>query len=248
MKTVKCKVVMLSTEKASRLYTYDDGQSNSLHQRELGITSDDGYRKGKYLYITSDEDIKESDWIIISDESYTGVEKAVFDGILINGFHKGACRKVISTTDSSIINKTVNKSPCTCGACTFEGCSECIISTSSNLHKPTEGFIKKFIEKYNKGELISDILVEYIDMGEEYWLGDNVNGEPFWNENWELKVSSQNEITIHPIKQSWTKEEVTELIKSSVAESHDWSRINNDIHSISIIEKRFLDKWIKENL
>ena len=45
-----------------------------------------------------------------------------------------------------------------------------------------------------------------------------------------------------------SKDEVIDLIIRAVGESHDWSNENNDIHSIGIIEKRFLSKWIKGNL
>lgn len=44
------------------------------------------------------------------------------------------------------------------------------------------------------------------------------------------------------------REEVVDLIIRAVGDSHDWSEENNDIHSIGIIEKRFLNKWLKENL
>ena len=45
-----------------------------------------------------------------------------------------------------------------------------------------------------------------------------------------------------------SKDEVIDLIVRAVAESHDWSLEHNDIHSIGIIEKRFLNKWLEENL
>ena len=45
-----------------------------------------------------------------------------------------------------------------------------------------------------------------------------------------------------------SKDEVIDLIVRAVAESHDWSLEKNDIHSIGIIEKRFLNKWLEENL
>ena len=45
-----------------------------------------------------------------------------------------------------------------------------------------------------------------------------------------------------------SKDDVINLIVRAVGESHDWSREHNDIHSINIIEKRFLNKWIEENL
>ena len=55
-------------------------------------------------------------------------------------------------------------------------------------------------------------------------------------------------ITIKKVKDSYTREEVIDLIIRAVGESHDWSIENNDIHSIGLIEKRFLNKWIEENL
>ena len=45
-----------------------------------------------------------------------------------------------------------------------------------------------------------------------------------------------------------SKDEIIDLIVRAVSESHDWSSENNDIHSINLIEKRFLNKWIEENL
>lgn len=45
-----------------------------------------------------------------------------------------------------------------------------------------------------------------------------------------------------------SKDEVIDLIIRAVSESHDWSSENNNIHSIGLIEKRFLNKWIEENL
>ena len=55
-------------------------------------------------------------------------------------------------------------------------------------------------------------------------------------------------ITIKKLKDSWNREEVVNLLIRAVGESHDWSQENNDIHSIGIIEKRFLNKWVEENL
>ena len=45
-----------------------------------------------------------------------------------------------------------------------------------------------------------------------------------------------------------SKDKVIDLIVRAVSESHDWSYENNNIHSVGLIEKRFLNKWIEENL
>ena len=39
-----------------------------------------------------------------------------------------------------------------------------------------------------------------------------------------------------------SREEVIDLIVRAVSDSHDWSFENNNIHSIGLIEKRFLNK------
>lgn len=38
------------------------------------------------------------------------------------------------------------------------------------------------------------------------------------------------------------------MIIDAVAQSHDWSKENDDVHNISIIQKRFLNDWFKLNL
>ena len=44
-----------------------------------------------------------------------------------------------------------------------------------------EGFIKSLSKK--------ELYVEVVDNGEEGWIGDDYNGEPFWNEKLELKIT-----------------------------------------------------------
>lgn len=210
----KCKVVMLSTEKASQIVSNGDQLEFCFKE---GIPQE-SWMKPQHLYITNDEEIKEGDYWVNLDKNQ------IFYGNLYDLANNApSCKKIIATTDPEL--KVTYKSEYQ-----IEG------TTSWNLPKPTEGFIKKFIEKYNKGEIITDILVEYIDKGNEEWLGDDINGEPFWNEKWELKLSFQNEITIHSVKQSWTREEVINLIRKYSLDSQYGKGLG------------FTDKWIGENL
>lgn len=206
MKQVKCKVVILPTKKASNLYIYDDRVTKSLHQRELGITSNDGYRNGQHLYITSDEEIKEGDWYIYNEELLAQFKKEYNQSAVLVKKNK----KIIATTDPKL-----------------------------NLPKPTEGFIKKFVEKYNKGEVITDIFVECTHPSFDEWES---RGEPVGY--YPLKLSSQNEITIHPIKQSWTRDEVCSILQ----EVYNLGR--ND-HAISQLKGEYINnlkQYLETNL
>jgi hypothetical protein len=73
-----------------------------------------------------------------------------------------------------------------------------IATTDKSLNLPSipHSFIAYFIEQYNLNNAISSVEVEYEDTGEEDWIGDDYNGEPFWNENLELYVNKNNEISI----------------------------------------------------
>ena len=95
-----------------------------------------------------------------------------------------------------------------------------------------------FIGEYNKGNIITNILVEVVDNGEEDWIGDDYNGEPFWNEKWELKLDSQNCISIREQKDSWSRKEIIELFDKLY-------------HTCAIdpsINKKDYDQWIEKNL
>lgn len=215
MKTVKCKVVMLSTEKASNIGLI--GESNTMHilpydkQNENNII--DALAVNQHLYITSDEEIK------IGDYYYCGMQSSEFGIIKCDSKrleklckeNKETVSKIIATTDILEVGS----------------------SKGYILPKPTEGFIKKFIEKYNKEEGITYILVEYNNCCCASFDSDHTDKRCN-----NLKLSSQNEITIHSIKQSWTREEVIKLIKNSY---------NSCAMHHSIVNQE-LEEWIEENL
>jgi len=80
-------------------------------------------------------------------------------------------------------------------------------------------------------------LVEYVDNGEEDWIGDDYTGEPFWNEKIELKINSKdNTITIKKVKDCWNREEVIKLIEKCVYKKQSAWKVGE------------LDKFIEENL
>ena len=103
------------------------------------------------------------------------------------------------------------------------------------LPKPSNSFISKYIEEYNKGNIITNVLVEY-----NYFLDDN-SVLPYWN----LKVNPKdNTITIKKLKEVYTKEELCQVLEKYT--SFLWSEVG--IHypiSLGIDAK---DKFINNEL
>ena len=100
------------------------------------------------------------------------------------------------------------------------------------LPKPSQSFIEKYIEKYNKGEQITDVLVEYWAHTEEH---------P------QLKINPKdNTITIKPVKDSWNREEVVQLASNAFRAGH--ARGFSGYPMTENWTKQTLDDWIKQNL
>src|SRR3990167_2003097 len=93
----RCKVVMLSTEKASLLYK----QGRELYLKDERFIKDSFWenRTPQHLYILSDEEIKEGDWML----SHSNVVCQAANSTLVNcvSIENTKCRKIIATTDSS---------------------------------------------------------------------------------------------------------------------------------------------------
>ena len=122
------------------------------------------------LYIISDDEIKEGDWV------YDDYKKCLLQAIdkanttFFNmSLHK--YKKIIATTDTSldkyIWKQTNKKSKPYNVQQNIETTKKVFIS----LPQPSQQFIEKYIEEYNRGNIISDVLVEYdLISNEEYFL------------------------------------------------------------------------------
>lgn len=183
----KCKVVMLSiNEKAdhkSLLLCKDNSLRIPVTGAEARRLENAGFVKPQHLYILSDEKIKEGDWCIMLDsfENVFSIPQH-YTNPKTQHLNKGL-RKIIACTDDSLRIGELK-----------EG------GRIEHLPQPSQSFIEYFIEEYNKGNIITDVMVEHVDNGEEDWIGDDYTGEPFWNEKIEPKINSKdNTINIKPI-------------------------------------------------
>lgn len=135
-------VVMLSTEKASRLYIH-----NTLGLR-INPTNDSWLRKdeqGYNLYITSDEEIKEGDWC------YNFVASYVVQIVKLPSILTEECSKIIATTDESL------------GSVSYDGMDKRMIPIHTPRFVPQipQSFLPIYVKAYNEGNVIGTVELEY---------------------------------------------------------------------------------------
>lgn len=171
------------------------------------------YHECQHLYITSDEEIEKGCWI------YHLSRKEVFR---VHHFDSSNNSKTIVTSDKDFLelpNRFIEV--------LVSDCKKITATTNSSLNLPQipQQFIEKFIEEYNKGNVIKKVEVEYNEKGV---IQRGRGGE--------------RTITIRKIKESWSREEVIELLHKSL----DANIVFNDKFNKIFHEQ--LDKWIEENL
>ena len=212
----ECKVVMVATDNKTNITKIylDADKTKSV----LGANKpvNDNYKEYINLYITSNEEIKEGDWLVegISSLFPFDVIKATkedYDRCREN-WQYGSCRKIIATTDETL-------------CLTFNNGKT---DLKFVLPKPSDSFISKYIEEYNKGNQITDVLVEY------KWNGGRAGDYKMIP-----KIDSDNTITIKKVKDSYSREEVINLL---------YKYNDGIIDRYSQLTNKDLNKWIKENL
>lgn len=200
----RAQVIMLPTKDNHSQLEIDDLSINKLSWELKQYC----HKHPQHLYITSDDEIKEGDHVFnIKDNHYGGI---VNKYNLIDAKLLSYIKKIIATTNNSL---TI----------------DCIINKNKVYHlpQPSQQFITKYIESYNKGEVITDVLVEY--------ELENINIHRFEDE---LKVNPKdNTITIKKLKDSWNRNEVIELINKHTFEFNGLNKSYSE-----------LNKWIEENL
>ncbi len=189
----RTKIIPLPTDKT-------DGTLWETTSGQLIHTHVSGEYKAKYkpfyLYFTTDEEIATGDWILFSDvimivKSFD--DRVVHDGEG-NSFMKGDCKKIIATTDPELNKGWIEDLD------PEKKSTHTQIVTHVGVAKPSQAFV----ERYCKVGGIDEVDVEYELSGIEKDELDMLTPYRYW----ELKVNSNNEITIHSIKDSWNEEEI----------------------------------------
>lgn len=186
-----CNIVMLSAKK-SGIALYDnvlcEKRNSPFDYKENSII------KPKYLYITSDEEIKEDNY------GLSALNEVVLIGKL---YDKSLYKKIIATTDISL-----------------------------GLPLISQQFIEKYIEEYNKGNVITKVKVEEECIGYyPVYIG--------YIDVYGIKVNPDNTINIKPIKDSYNRKEVIKIIHSICGEMYK---------KCIIYSPSSVNNWIEENL
>lgn len=237
---IEARVHMLPTEDASCIAFH------KLRDEELGLFYSDKPSVEKafdnqHLYITTDEKIKEGDWVYWTDpEGLTSDINQVVsvDEEMIFISHPEhseteafphECKKIIATTDTKIY---------------FNDIGEGVIESYGKLPQIPQSFI----EEYCKAGGIDRVMVEYecltsthisiIDFSKDP-IETEALSEPKCVEH-RLKTDSNNCIIIHPVEENIYNVNRQVFLKLV----HDVGDSLSQKDSIGFN----LDKWIKENL
>lgn len=179
-----------------------------------------------HLYIISDEEIKEGDWFLNITKNTihqcNEVNNNICSGLNHGEYHgKFECRKIIASTDSNLMLRFNDGSG-------FYTCPQ-----------PSQEFIDKYINEYNKGNVVTDVLVEYIL---EHNLRTSIKSEEFKEVP---RIDKDNTITIEKVKDSWNREEVIALMKTSIEQAFIYPETFTD--GICLNTNKSI-KWIEDNL
>lgn len=229
----KCKVVILPSENKSeiignRQYAVTAITGELKLRRNCSDAWINSFWKNKWinynLYALSDEEIKEHEWC------FHKASKSIIQ-YPNGGFPTKHAMKVIASTDPSLTKGWIrDNDPNRLNPNYVD------ITTMNGLPQPSPQFVEKYVEEYNKGNVITDVNVDFIfNTTNEDWSKTPVQLEGFYTP----KVDKNNFITITKIKDSWTREEVEskcyEAYKAGIQQGIDPS------------PKPFT-KWIEENL
>lgn len=210
----KHKIIMLPIEEKSVLFI--GRVSRQLH--DLAIANKDSTTNNQNLYIVSDEEIKEGDWFIANQAPRK-------------------CIRIDSNTSCPYI--TLQKDEEIGHFKTWHNIVIASTNPSLNLPQPSQSFIDKYISEYNKGNIITDIMVEYEEYDHDEEWSDISGAYETFKER--VKVSKDNTITISKIRDSWSREEVKALLDELTNELS--MRVDG-----RLISDTEYDKWIEQNL
>jgi len=157
----------------------------------------------KHLYITTDDEIKEGDWCLFfwdgmkdGELGQVGSEPQQYLPSKGHTLNRNL-RKIIATTDPKLHNTRLKDCPVN---------PEDNMVSVRGVAKPS----KEFIEEYCRVGGIDEVDVEY-GLFHDGNFKDNDETHAFKAIH-KPRVNSHNEITIHPVKDSWTLDELPDLL------------------------------------
>lgn len=218
----KCKVIMIPTnervENCIIKVNPHNGRGRAILEYTAGYLTQEYLKHinsvGQHLYIISDDEIKVGDWITDIKNIYKAPDVDGFIGLY----------KIIATTDPSL-------------TASFGQSEEGFGKMKDGLPQPTDCFVKRYVEEYNKGTPIENVMVVYVQSSDSFYG----NKCPI-----ESKINSDNTIDVQPTKDRWTRDEVKQLCWQAYI---DHLCIDGKIKpSLAAGFLGSFNKWVEENL
>lgn len=195
----KCKVVIIATDKESRLFLKTGNQLEYNEHRPIHGINHLGW-KYQHLYILSDDEIKEGNWYEFESMLNQATTKYSLE---VSKYIKA--KKIIATTDSSLGYNDILSIHQRRGLTNH-------YPTFKPLPSIPQSFIKQYVSEYNKGSKIEEVMIEY-EFEKPFMT---VNDDEERVENYPISpiLNPDNTISIKASKTSWTREEVINSIRS----------------------------------
>lgn len=247
----ECGVVMLNSDKESVLYLREVWSGPMLCRSSISYKQESfPNQQNQHLYITSDDEIKEGDKVLIfnnegnikifSPKICSTVAKSMNLSNKDSDPTQHKYKKIIATTDKSIGFTDHKISP---------------VPNFCEFPQPSDKFIQAYIDAFNKGEKIEKVLVEYTKNGyskqgkSHFEILDTAN-QPFPKDvgnlwfNWEPKLKDNN-IIIKKMKDSWSREELLSTLNVESLREKFHSQSGMFINKQTSYE---IIQWIKDSL
>lgn len=238
------QVILLPTNQITKLAIVydnlkDDGKSTRLEQsmmqqphvnKGMGMFIT-GFKKPIYhhIYVISDDEIKEGDHIYstINKNINTCNNPSIAKGLKY--------KKIIATTDNSLGIITIAK----------YGVDDLI----TYLPQPSQQFIEKYIEFYNKGKIITDVLVKLKNNYDlDYYTPPGGIECCRKIDNWELDITEDNTIIIQQLRDNFSRKEIEELFHKFGSQATTKQISFEHIPSHFVADSLEIKKFLKENL
>lgn len=168
MNTIKGNVHLIATDKGSTLGL---SNCNRLYNFPQGAV----HHEAQHLYITTDEEIKEGDWVLSTFDKWAGTNKQLlpelgkiisitdsaylidsFNGDTNNRWNKGHSRKIVATTNKNLWCNGLKRDGASCSKnnlCTFPTCDGAIAKIDTQ-------YIEEYIKLFNEGKAPKTVWLE----------------------------------------------------------------------------------------
>jgi len=240
----RTQVVMLPTNEKAQITFVKHTQGKNVGKLQIPAAGGE-YRRllnydfePQHLYILSDEQPKIGDWTINLNSPHPHKEVCRIDNrIELERYVKKVgnnCKKIIATTDTNLKIEVADegwKSADPGGWNEYK-------PIYKSLPQPSESFIQKYVEEYNKGNIITDVMVEYVEYDWNLTITDHIE---FYIKP---KVNPKdNTITIKKVKDSFDLEELENILVKHYLDigAIQGCNLGEDV-------RIWTRKWISENL